>query len=190
MHYSLDIFAGGGHIYGMSIALGRPSTFSQDLADRICGEIVQGHSLRTICKSEEMPCVATIFNWFRSQPKFLEQYEKSKEEQADALAEEMLDIADDGTNDWMERVDDEGAIVGYRINGEHVQRSRLRLDTRKWIASKLKPKKYGDRIQTDIQPLDRNGDKADQPKLEINMLSHIPADDLQKILDENPSNEG
>lgn len=93
-----------------------------------------------------MPSVATIFNWFRTQEGFLNQYKAAKEEQADAMAEEMLDIADDGTNDWMEVRDSEGATIGYKVNGEHVQRSRLRIDTRKWLASKLKPKKYSEKL--------------------------------------------
>lgn len=126
------------------MTVGRPSDYTQELADAICAEISHGYSLRTICKAEAMPCVATIFNWFRTQPGFVEQYEKAKAEQADALAEEMLDIADDGTNDWMEKQNKDGSKYEV-LNAEHVQRSRLRVDTRKWIASKLKPKKYGDR---------------------------------------------
>lgn len=128
------------------MAGGRPSEYTQDIADEICGQIAEGYSLRTICKAESMPCVTTVFNWIRTYPEFLKQYEKAKEEQADALAEEMLDIADDGTNDWMEKKNQEGECIGWQVNGEHVQRSRLRLDTRKWIASKLKPKKYGDKV--------------------------------------------
>jgi len=73
----------------------------------------------------------------RLYPEFLQRYEQAKEESADALADEMLDIADDSERDYTE----EG-----RVNTEHVQRARLRVDTRKWIASKLKPKKYGDKL--------------------------------------------
>ena len=95
-----------------------------------------------------MPCVKTVFNWFGSHPEFLQQYARAKEESADALAEEILDIADDGSNDWMIRHDKDGE-EGWQLNGEHVQRSRLRVDSRKWIASKLKPKKYGDKTTTE-----------------------------------------
>lgn len=125
--------------------IGRPSDYSPELADKICEQIVLGYSLRTISKDESMPCVSTIFNWIRSKPEFLQQYEKAKAEQADALTEDMLDIADDGSNDWMIKTGKDAESIGWQLNGEHVQRSRLRLDTRKWIASKLKPKKYGDR---------------------------------------------
>lgn len=130
--------------------VGRPTDYSPELSKQICEQIVLGHSLRTICREESMPCVATLFNWFEKHPEFLEQYEKAKELQADTLAEEMLDIADDGSNDWMEKHDKDGENIGWQINGEHVQRSRLRLDTRKWVASKLKPKKYGERVQQEI----------------------------------------
>lgn len=141
----------------MSQPIGRPTHYTIELANAICEQIVLGYSLRTICKDESMPCVATIFNWLRKHKDFLEQYEKAKEEQADALAEEMLDIADDGSNDWMAKTGKDSESLGWQVNGEHVQRSRLRLDTRKWIASKLKPKKYGD--STQIKHADADGNK-------------------------------
>jgi hypothetical protein len=70
------------------------------------------------------------------------------------LAEEMLDITDDGSNDWMEIHDKDGTSIGWKLNGEHVQRSRLRVDTRKWVASRLKPKKYSERLDMNhgVQP--------------------------------------
>jgi hypothetical protein len=123
---------------------GRPSGYSPELADEICAQLSEGKSLRTICKAESMPCITTVFGWMRKHPEFLKQYTRAKEESADVLAEEMLDIADDGSNDWMEFHEKEN--VGYRLNGEHVNRSRLRVDTRKWIAAKLKPKKYGEKL--------------------------------------------
>jgi len=103
-----------------------------------------------------MPSVQTIFSWLRLKPEFLDRYARAKNEAADALVEEMLDIADDGSNDWMEVHDKDGACIGYKVNGEHVQRSRLRVDSRKWIASKLKPKKYGDSVDLNhgVQPND------------------------------------
>lgn len=124
--------------------MGRTSEYSQDKADEICALLAEGKSLRTICKAESMPCVKTVFNWMRAYPEFLQQYARAKEESADYLAEETLEIADDGSNDWIAANDPENP--GYRANGEHIARSRLRVDTRKWIASKLKPKKYGEKL--------------------------------------------
>lgn len=123
---------------------GRPCEYTQEIADEICAQLAEGKSLRTVCKAESMPSVTTVFAWMRKFPQFLKQYEISKAESADYLAEDTLDIADDGSNDWMATNDPENP--GYRANGEHIARSRLRVDTRKWIASKLKPKKYGEKL--------------------------------------------
>ena len=128
----------------MANPIGRPSDFSQELADRICAELALGKSLRSVCKSDDTPEISTIFRWLREKEEFSKQYAKAKEESADALLEETMDIADDGSNDWMETNDPDNP--GYRINGESIQRSRLRVDTRKWAMSKLKPKKYGEKL--------------------------------------------
>jgi len=118
--------------------MARPCEYTPERAEVLCAYLSSGMSLRTACKQKNMPDCATVFSWMRKFPEFLKQYEKAKEESADALAEEILDIADDSTNDWIEL---NGKVVADK---EHVQRSRLRVDARKWIASKLKPKKYGD----------------------------------------------
>jgi hypothetical protein len=97
-----------------------------------------------------MPAASTIFLWVidGKHEAFSEQYTKAREVQADNMFEEMLEIADDGSNDWMER-ELEGGRVIETLNGEHVQRSRLRLDTRKWALSKMLPKRFGDRLHTE-----------------------------------------
>lgn len=123
---------------------GRPSKYTKELADKICSMLSQGYSLRTVWKEKRCPALATIFWWMRNYPDFLKQYEKAKEESADALVEEMFDIADNGGNDWMEQNDPDNPW--YKMNGEAIQRSRLRVDIRKWAASKLKPKKYWDKL--------------------------------------------
>lgn len=124
--------------------VGRPTNYSQKLADEICHQLAQGLSLRTVCKSEEMPAISTVFNWFRTKKGFVEQYARAKQESADAMAEEILDIADDGSNDFM--VITKGNKEYEVENKEVTNRSRLRVDTRKWIMSKMKPKKYGDKL--------------------------------------------
>tara|TARA_R110000868_G_C10972546_1_gene770351 strand:- start:14247 stop:14723 length:477 start_codon:yes stop_codon:yes gene_type:complete len=131
------------------MAGGRPTDYTKDKADKICALLAEGLSLRSVCRDENMPSCQTVFSWMRKHPEFLEQYARAKEESADALTDEILDIADDGTNDWMEKESREGEHVGWQLNGEHVQRSKLRIDSRKWLASKLKPKKYGDRIHNE-----------------------------------------
>jgi len=130
---------------------GRPTDYTPELAVEICSRLATGESLRSICRDDHMPNKTTVFKWlFENKfPEFNDQYAQARAMQAETMAEEMLDIADDGTNDWMERFDSEGNATGYQLNGEHVQRSKLRIDTRKWAASKLLPKRYGDRITTE-----------------------------------------
>lgn len=125
---------------------GRPSTFAQDIADAICERLMDGESLRTICKSDDMPAASTVFRWLTLHKPFSEQYARAREIQADLLFDDVLDIADDGTNDWMQRANADGTLGDVVLNGEHVQRSKLRVDARKWMAGKLAPKKYGERV--------------------------------------------
>jgi hypothetical protein len=140
---------------------GRPSSFTQEIADTICQRIADGQSLRSICSLEAMPGQTTVFRWLESNEAFRDQYARAREVQADTLFDEILDIADDGRNDWIERHDQEGTATGYRENGEAMRRSQLRIDARKWMAGKLRPKKYGDKIELEhggqvIHRIERN----------------------------------
>lgn len=128
---------------------GRPSDYTDELAEIICLRLAEGESLRSVCSDDGMPSKQAVLRWLARNEEFRAQYVRAKEEGAEAIAEELFDIADDGSNDWMEKLDKEGNAIGYQLNGEHVQRSKLRIDTRKWYLSKIMPKKYGDRIQHD-----------------------------------------
>lgn len=132
--------------------MGRPSDYTDVIADAICEALADGQSLRTICLAEEMPNRATVFRWLAANETFRDQYARARDTQAEALADEILDIADDGTNDWMERRDDQGANLGWKENGEAMARSKLRVEARKWVASKLLPKKYGDKTLVGSDP--------------------------------------
>lgn len=127
------------------MSVGRPSAFSQAQADLICEEIANGRSLRSICADPSMPSKAAVFRWLAAHETFRDQYARAREAQADALADEILDIADDGKGDTY--VDEDGH---ERTDHEVIARSRLRVDARKWVAAKLKPRVYGDRIATEL----------------------------------------
>jgi hypothetical protein len=127
--------------------LGRPSSYTPETASLICERIANGQSIREIAAADDMPAMSTIFRWLAAHEDFREQYVRAKEAQVEFLAEEMLDICDDGSNDWMERTGKDGESLGWVLNGEAVQRSRVRIDTRKWLLSKLAPKKYGDALK-------------------------------------------
>jgi hypothetical protein len=127
------------------MAGGRPSIYTQELADTICERLALGESMRTVCASEDMPSLSTVFKWLREDEKFSQQYARAKQESADYMAEELLEIADDGTNDYMEKERPDGSTY-TALDQEHIQRSRLRIDTRKFLMAKMKPKRYGDQL--------------------------------------------
>jgi hypothetical protein len=134
--------------------MGRHSEFTEELATRICAEISAGSKLSDVCKPDDMPCERAVYGWLAKQPTFVQQYARAMEERTNAMAEELLAIADDGSNDFMQR--NYGEDVAWVENGEAIQRSKLRVDTRKWLMSKMNAKKYGDKFAV-------GGDKAMDP---------------------------
>lgn len=128
---------------------GQPPIYTAELADAILVRIADGESLRSICNDPEMPSRPTVYSWvLDNKDGFFDRYARAREMQAHALVDDCVEVADDGINDWMERNDPNNP--GYAANGEHMQRSRLRVDTRKWTAARILPKVYGDRVQTDV----------------------------------------
>lgn len=127
--------------------MGRPSDYSDDIAREICSRLSEGRSLREICRAEDMPHESTVRKWaMEDRGGFYTHYARAREIGYHSMADEVLEIADDGSNDWMLRKG-EGEETAYTLNGEHVQRSRLRVDTRKWMLAKALPKIYGDKIE-------------------------------------------
>src|SRR3990167_744367 len=125
---------------------GRPSKYTKVLANKICSRIGNGESVSNICKDEKMPSAPTIYNWLLSDKRkdFLVQYARARDTQAELLFDELLEIADDGSNDFMTITKGD---VSYNVEDREVtNRSRLRVDTRKWYLSKVLPKKYGDKL--------------------------------------------
>jgi len=122
--------------------VGRPSSYTKEISSKLCSYLSMGKSLRTACKQEGMPSMPTVYKWISDYPEFLNQYTRAKEESAEALAEDMLDIADESP--IAVETDKDGNVVGTKLDSAGVARNRLRVETRKWVASKLKPKKYGD----------------------------------------------
>lgn len=116
-------------------------TYTDDLAREICETIAsQGKGLKRLCKeNSHWPSYDTIYKWMRKHPIFADLYAYAKKEQVTCLVDEILDIADDGSQD--ELIDEDG---NARPNNEFINRSRIRIDTRKWIATKLVPRLYGD----------------------------------------------
>lgn len=110
------------------VKTGRPSMFSPDVANTICMEIMAGKGLREVCAMEGMPGTSTVYSWLREHPEFQDAYARAREIQADVLADEVVEIADTEPDP---------------------NRARVMIDARKWLAGKLRPKKYGDRVGID-----------------------------------------
>lgn len=111
--------------------------FSPDLFDKVCERLANGESLRKICRDDDMPSTASVCKWLANDDggKLVEQYTRAREMQADALFDDCLDIADQ--------------YEGAEEEVDHIQRAKLRIDTRKWMAGKLRPKKYGEKLDVD-----------------------------------------
>ena len=124
---------------------GRPTVFTDEIAARICEEIADGRSLRSIVANDDgMPARSTVFKWLSENKQFSDLYARAKDAQADVLFEEILDIADEATTTVKSLGDGDEVVV---FDNVAVQRNRLRVDARKWMAGKLRPKKYGDKLE-------------------------------------------
>ncbi len=108
---------------------GRPTIYTDELAKEICDRIAEGESLKAICLSNGMPSRSIIYDWKRDNPIFSDMYAQAKRDQADSLADEIHYIADTEPDP---------------------AKARVRVDARKWTASKLRPGSYGERAQVDL----------------------------------------
>jgi hypothetical protein len=126
---------------------GRPTVYSDEIVFTICTRLSHGESLRQICKDEDMPGMSTIIDWLNDPLKenFHKQYERARALQAEIMFDEIIEISDDSTNDWVDREVGKDRII-RSTDHEHVQRSKLRVDSRKWYLSKVLPKKYGEKL--------------------------------------------
>lgn len=117
--------------------------FSQEVFDEICVRIAEGESLRKICKDEKMPSLVTVWKWLNNSEELTKQYARAREEQAETFVDEIQEISDAKIPLGPDGKIDNGAV----------NQARLRVDSRKWIASKLKPKKFGDytKIQAEVK---------------------------------------
>lgn len=126
--------------------MARPSSYTPEIADKICEGLASGRSLSSICKDDDMPSITTVMNWLVKSEQgkefsgFLEGYLRAREAQADKIFDECLDIADESGADTS--YDESTGQI--KVDGEVIQRAKLRIDTRMRMAGKLKPKKYGE----------------------------------------------
>jgi hypothetical protein len=128
---------------------GRPTVYTPELGEAICELLAEGRTLTNICKQHsEFPAARTIRRWaIDPAHPFSPQYARAREVGYHRMADDILDISDDGTNDYRMRLDSDGEQVGLVIDHDHIARSRLRTENRKWLLSKALPKIYGDKLE-------------------------------------------
>ena len=142
---------------------GRRSLYTPQLADEICERLAKGESLNAISNDPRMPPRTTVIEWVENNREgFADRYTRARQRGYELMAEELVDISDDASNDWMVRA---GLTVpDYEV----VQRSRLRVETRKWLLSKMLPKQFGDRV---TQELIGDGDRPIVSRIELVPIS-------------------
>lgn len=128
--------------------MGRPSEFSEEVANAICERLIEGESLRSICRDEDMPHASTVCRWLGSKEEwgeaFREQYAHARDAQADTLADEILSIADTQVPGEKRTIKPDGSVEV--VEADMIEHRRLQIESRKWLAGKMKPKKYGDKV--------------------------------------------
>jgi hypothetical protein len=134
---------------------GRPTTFTPELGDDICFRLAEGMTLRKIAEMDGMPAVSTILLWvvkgFREDEAykaFSEQYALAREAQSEMFMDEVVEIADDDSEDYHELGDGDGPRVA--VNHEHISRSKIRIETRLKVTEKFAAKRYGPRADTSV----------------------------------------
>lgn len=122
--------------------------FSQEIADAICSAMAEGQSLRSVLREDRMPSIGTFLRWVSERPDLAEQYGHARALCLDAMAEDIIDIAD--TPQIGQK--SVSKATGLEITeGDMVEHRRLRIESRKWLLAKVAPKKYGDKIENTIQ---------------------------------------
>lgn len=133
---------------------GRPTKRTAEIEDEILMRIGHGETLREICRDDHMPSYGAVYDWAEKDQDFSSRLACAREKGEEAIAQECIEIADDARNDWMEKHDKDGMAVGYTVNGEHVQRSKLRIETRLKLLAIWNPRKYGNKVDVNhgVQP--------------------------------------
>ena len=125
---------------------GRPTVMTPEVMDLICARTADGESMRALGRDPDMPSKTTIQRALYKDSAFASRYAVARESMYKGWAEEIVEISDDGTTDYITKVGRNGHEY-EAVDQEHIQRSRLRVDTRKWLLSKLLPNTYGDKVE-------------------------------------------
>lgn len=120
---------------------GRPSIRTETITDDICARLSKGEPLAVICRDEGMPSPGTVRRWMEEDAALSEAIARAREEGEDSIAADCLLIADDASGDF--RMGEKGVLA----DTDHIQRSKLRIDTRLKLLAKFNPKRWGDKLE-------------------------------------------
>ena len=130
----------------------RPTDYSEKIASEICTRLTQGEPLVQMCRDEHLPHVSTIYRWLARHPDFCDTYARAREEQADTLADHIVPSADEHP-EVNPIIDNEtGDLIRIELSSSYIAWQKNRIEARKWTAMKLKPKKYGDKLELGGDP--------------------------------------
>ncbi len=134
---------------------GQRMIFTQEMADLVCERIaIDGHSLKEIDRDPDMPCAGTILKWVAEVPSFALEYARARERLLEHWAEDTLDIAN--TPHMGEKTEISDQFGTKIIRGDMIEHRRLQIDARRWLLSKLAPRKYGDKLDLNLGGQDGN----------------------------------
>lgn len=148
---------------------------------QILERLAEGRSLRAICNDPDVPVTpAAVRKAALVDPAFGTQYAQARDMGLDSMADEILEIADNSSGDWVQKVNKDGSTE-WVFNQENVQRSRLRCDVRKWFLSKLAPKRYGDRIQQDVTSSNNSLKGLSQEQIALRLTQILEAAQARRL---------
>ena len=142
----------------------------KELQEKILELLMKGEHLTGICKRKDLPSLDCVYSWLRKDKEFAERYSFSREVAAQIMCDEIIEIADDSGDDWIDGWD------GRKLNRDAIERSRLKIDARKWTLAKMMPRKFGN--QASIEVTGRDGGAITMAN------SVIPIEELRKMRDD------
>ena len=123
--------------------------YDEAIGIAICQRLIEGQTIKKICKDPDLPSERTVYRWLAAERTFWQLYARAREAQMEKWSDDVVEIADDASNDYIDRAGKDGEVERV-FDPEAVQRAKLRIDTRKWLMSKLAAQRYGDRVDVNL----------------------------------------
>lgn len=153
------------------------------IQEKILERLMKGEHLTAICRDSEMPSLETVYRWLRTNAEFAERYSFSREVAAQVMCDEIIEIADDSGDDWIDGWD------GRKLNRDAIERSKIKIDARKWTLATTMPHKFGNRTNIEVSGKDGGAITMANSVISIAELRKMRDDLNSKIEYTNGSDE-